>query len=200
MKSKLWLQEEWNHSKDSAECCFCSYISISQHLAWPCVTHPHLHSNLGSSHLLKERRNEHQETKALQIYSEEKVSILCQGELNLSRYWISRSIWWSAINRLDSTYSVLIPSWPCNLLLCDKIYFILKIKVVNQNKIIERPHSFFSTCVLYLFPCAHFVFEAANFKVYLSYAFPDQSQTLLSLLKVAEFIVGKVTTSNLPDS
>lgn len=101
----------------------------------------------------KGEMNLHQETKALQIYSEEKVSFLCQGELNLSRYWFSRTIWWSAINRLDSMSSMLIPAWPYNLLLCDKIYFILKIKVVNQNKIIEHvptPFSLLVSCISFL--------------------------------------------------
>lgn len=84
MQSRLGFQEQWNHSKDSAGYCFCSYIWISQHLALLWVPHPqhHLHCNsLGSPCLLKESRNEPApgNQSFANIFTEEKVSF-CTGE------------------------------------------------------------------------------------------------------------------------
>lgn len=130
------------------------FIFISQHLAWPCVTHPHhhLHCNLSSPHLLKERRSEPSPGKQrfANIFTEEKVSFLSEGELNLSRSWFSRNTWWSAIKSW-------IPWLPHSFLAdqviyCSvkKIYCILKLKLLDQNKIIENVLTRFSLLVSHI--------------------------------------------------
>lgn len=168
--------------------CRVLFLQLHLHFPTPAIavgdtSSHHLHCNSsGSPHLLKESRNEPapRNQSFANIFTEEKSRFLHQGELNLSRYWLSRNCW-SVINRLDSLASMLIPGWPCNLLLHNKIYLILKIKFLSQNKIIDHVLTLF---ILLMF-CISFLVHVLFLKqqiftvykiVYLFYTFPDQSQ------------------------